>query len=53
MSGPKITDNRRVARNTVFLYVRMILILGVTLYTSRIVLYVLRVNDYRIYHVVG
>ena len=53
MSGPKITDNRRVARNTVFLYVRMILILGVTLYTSRIVLDVLGVNDYGIYNVVG
>ena len=53
MPETKITDNRRVARNTVFLYVRMILILGVTLYTSRIVLDVLGVNDYGIYNVVG
>ena len=49
----QITDNRRVARNTVSLYVRMILILGVTLYTSRIVLDVLGVDDYGIYNVVG
>lgn len=49
----QITDNRKVARNTVFLYVRMILILGVTLYTSRIVLDVLGVDDYGIYNVVG
>lgn len=47
------TNNRRVARNTVFLYIRMILILLVTLYTSRIVLDILGVDDYGIYNIVG
>lgn len=47
------TNNRRIARNTVFLYIRMILILLVTLYTSRVVLSVLGVEDYGIYSVVG
>ena len=47
------TDNRRVARNTVFLYIRMIVILLVTLYTSRVILDILGVEDYGIYNIVG
>ena len=31
-------NNKRIAKNTLFLYVRMLLIMGVTLYTSRVVL---------------
>ena len=48
-----VTDNRRVARNTMFLYIRMILILLVALYTSRVVLDVLGVSDYGVYNIVG
>lgn len=44
---------KRIAINTVFLYFRMILVMGVTLYTSRIVLKELGVTDYGIYNVVG
>lgn len=47
------TDNRRVAKNTLFLYIRMIVILLVTLYTSRVILDVLGVSDYGVYNVVG
>lgn len=46
-------NNKRIAKNTMFLYVRMLLIMGVTLYTSRIVLQVLGVEDFGIYNVVG
>lgn len=46
-------NNKRIAKNTLFLYVRMLLIMGVTLYTSRIVLQVLGVEDFGIYNVVG
>lgn len=42
-----------IAKNTIFLYVRMILIMLVTLFTSRVVLQVLGVNDYGIYQTVG
>ena len=42
-----------IAKNTAFLYIRMILIMGVTLYTSRIVLNVLGVVDYGLYSLVG
>ena len=45
--------NKKVVKNTVFLYFRMILILLVTLYTSRVILKELGVKDYGIYNVVG
>lgn len=47
------TNNRRIARNTMFLYIRMLVIMLVTLYTSRIVLQELGVDDYGVYMVVG
>ena len=46
-------NNKRIAKNTLFLYMRMLLIMGVTLYTSRVVLRVLGVEDFGIYNVVG
>lgn len=46
-------NNKRIAKNTLFLYFRMILIVLVTLYTSRVVLRELGVVDYGIYNVVG
>ncbi len=51
---PDSTDsNKRIAKNTLILYLRMIFILCVGLYTSRIVLNALGVEDYGIYNVVG
>ena len=46
-------NNKRIAKNTLFLYLRMLLIMGVTLYTSRVVLQILGVEDFGIYNVVG
>ncbi|QVJ80394.1 Na+-driven multidrug efflux pump [Prevotella sp. khp1] len=46
-------NNRRIAKNTIFLYIRMGLSMAVSLYTSRIVLQTLGVEDYGIYGVVG
>ncbi|HDN9014682.1 TPA: hypothetical protein P2I01_001522 [Aeromonas salmonicida] len=46
-------NNRRIFKNTLFLYFRMLLILSVTLYTSRVVLNNLGVEDFGIYNVVG
>lgn len=48
-----MSNNKRIAKNTAFLYVRMFLIMGVTLYTSRIVLKVLGEDDFGLYNVVG
>lgn len=48
-----MSESTRIAKNTMFLYVRMFLIMGITLYTSRIVLRELGVSDYGIYNIVG
>lgn len=47
------SHNRRIAKNTLMLYVRMLLMMAVSLYTSRVVLNTLGVEDYGIYNVVG
>lgn len=46
-------NNKRLAKNTMMLYIRMFFTLGVSLYTSRVILSVLGVSDYGIYNVVG
>lgn len=47
------SNNKRIAKNTVFLYSRMLLITLVTLYTSRVLLAELGVVDFGIYNVVA
>lgn len=44
---------KRIALNTLYLYVRMLLVMGVTLFTSRVVLRELGAVDYGIYNVVA
>ena len=46
-------DNKRIAKNTIYLYIRTIVVLAVSLYTSRVVLKVLGAEDLGIYNVVG
>ncbi len=46
-------SSKRVAKNTLILYGRMILILLISLYTSRVVLNTLGVEDFGVYEVVG
>ena len=53
MSKDSISNNKRIAKNTVLLYFRMLIMMGVGLYTSRIVLGALGVSDYGINNVVG
>lgn len=48
-----ISNNKRIAKNTLLLYFRQILTMLVGLYTVRVVLEVLGVEDYGIYNVVG
>ena len=48
-----MVEKKRIAVNTILLYFRMVLIMGVSLYTSRIVLKVLGAVDYGLYNVVG
>ena len=46
-------DNKRIAKNTLLLYLRMFLLMGISLYTSRIVLETLGVEDFGVYNIVG
>lgn len=47
------SSNKRIAKNTLFLYLRQILMLVVSLYTSRVVLQTLGANDYGIFSLIG
>ncbi len=53
MSDTTILNNKRIAKNTIFLYLRMLIVLVVSLYTSRIILNTLGVEDYGINNVVA
>lgn len=46
-------NNKRIAKNTLLLYVRMLFGMLVSLYTSRVILQTLGVEDYGVYNVVG
>lgn len=46
-------NNQRIAKNTLFLYFRMLLTLIIGLYTSRVILATLGISDYGLYNVVG
>lgn len=46
-------NNKRILKNTMLLYFRMFFIMAISLYTSRVVLKTLGVEDYGIYNVVG
>ena len=48
-----IGNNKRIAKNTLFLYLRMIFLMVISLYTSRVTLQILGVEDYGLYNVVG
>ena len=47
------SNNKRIVKNTVFLYIRMLLMLFISFFTSRVILQSLGVVDYGIYNVVG
>lgn len=47
------SNNKRIARNTLFMYARMLLVMCVSLYTVRVVLKALGSEDYGINNVVG
>jgi len=46
-------NNKRIAKNTMYLYMRMFVILVVSLFTSRVILQVLGASDYGIYNIIG
>ncbi len=53
MNEVQANKTRRIAKNTLMLYVRMLVLMLVGLYTSRVVLEALGETDFGIYNVVG
>ena len=49
----EVSSHRRIAKNTIYLYFRMLITMVVGLFTSRVVLNTLGVEDYGINNVVG
>lgn len=47
------SNNKRIAKNTLFLYIRMFLIMGISFYSSRILLATLGASDYGLFNVVA
>lgn len=46
-------DNKKIAKNTIFLYGRLLFTMAISLYSSRLILDILGVTDFGIYNVVG
>lgn len=49
----KLDNNKKVAKNTMYLYVRMAMVMVIGVYTSRVILANLGVEDYGLYNIVG
>lgn len=47
------SDNKRFAKNTVLLYIRTLIVMGITLFTSRVILASLGIDDYGTYNVIA
>ena len=47
------SENKRLAKNTLLLYFRMFVMMGISLFTSRVILQTLGVSDYGVYNVVA
>lgn len=48
-----ISNNKRIVKNTLYMYVRMVVVMVVSLFTTRIIFNALGISDYGIYNVVG
>ncbi len=46
-------NNKRIAKNTLMLYIRMLFLMVISLYTSRVILHALGVEDYGVYNAVA
>lgn len=53
MLQDKSSNNKRIAKNTILLYFRTFLTMFVGLFTSRVILNTLGIDDYGVYNVIG
>lgn len=49
----KVSNNKRLAKNTLYLYLRTMIVMIISLYTSRVLLQAIGVEDFGIYNLVG
>lgn len=47
-----LSNNKRIAKNSTFMAIRMVFVLGITFYTTRVTLTILGIEDYGVYNVV-
>lgn len=47
------TDNKRIAKNTIYLYFRSFLMMAISIFSSRVILQALGVSDYGLYNAIG
>ena len=47
------TSNKTIAKNTIYLYFRSFLMMAINLYSSRVILQALGINDYGLYGAIG
>lgn len=47
------SSSKRLAKNTILLYLRTLLVMAISLYTSRVILATLGIDNYGIYNVIG
>lgn len=48
-----MNENKRIAKNTIYLYIRTAITMLIALYTSRVILKQLGVSDYGVYNAIG
>lgn len=53
MEANNTINNKRIAKNTLILYCRMLLTVGISFYTTRLVMTYLGVSDFGLYSIVG
>lgn len=53
MIANNLQNNKRIAKNSILLFIRMLFSMGISLYTTRAILEILGVVDFGIYNVVG
>ena len=53
MTNPTTGSGKRIAKNTLLLYLRSIIVMILSIYSSRVLLKTLGVDDFGLYSVVG
>ena len=51
--GISASSNQRLAKNTLLLYIRTVAVMSISIFTSRVILQSLGVDDYGTYNVIG